>query len=177
MKAIYLLISFLGLISFSACKKTAFENDYDKSYAKWLSFKKSSNNSYIYTTVSSSVFPEGGSKETKITVMNGSITARDYIASHYERSANSPTATKVVTSQWNEDKASLNSHKNEGAQLLTLDEIYHKAKNEWLKADKKANDIYFETKNNGIISSCGYIPKGCQDDCFSGINISLVTPL
>lgn len=177
MKAIYLLVCFLGLISVSSCKKTPFESDYDKSYAKWLSFKKTSNNSYTYTTVTSSIFPEGATTETKINVMNGSITERDYIAYHYERSANSTTATKVVSSQWSEDKASLNSHKNEGAQLLKLDDIYYKAKNEWLKVDKNANDIYFEAKNDGIISSCGYIPKGCQDDCFRGISISLVTPL
>ena len=28
-----------------------------------------------------------------------------------------------------------------------------------------------DAKLDGIISLCGFVPKGCQDDCFRGIKI------
>jgi len=54
--------------------------------------------------------------------------------------------------------------------------VYEKARNNWLI--KRSNtETYFEAKNNGIISSCGYVKDGCQDDCFNGITITLVEAL
>jgi len=36
-------------------------------------------------------------------------------------------------------------------------------------ADKKKRPkVYFEAKNDGLISSEGYVPDNCQDDCFVG---------
>jgi hypothetical protein len=69
----------------------------------------------------------------------------------------------------------LNTHSDEGGALMTLDDIYAKANNVWLKADPKLNYIYFETKNAGLISTCGYFPKDCQDDCFVGVHISSIS--
>jgi len=36
---------------------------------------------------------------------------------------------------------------------------------------------YFEAKNNGMISSCGYWPNNCADDCFTGVSITLIEAL
>lgn len=72
---------------------------------------------------------------------------------------------------WIEYKDEINSHTNtSAAPPLTLDEVYVKAQNEWLvKRDDVT--IYFEADNGGLISSCGYVPNGCADDCFRGIHI------
>jgi len=61
--------------------------------------------------------------------------------------------------------------------LLTLDGIYSKAKTVWLRADQKQNDVYFETRNNGLISLADFVPKGCQDDCLNGISIKKINPM
>jgi len=39
---------------------------------------------------------------------------------------------------------------------------------------RKDASVYFEAKNNGMISSCGYVQDGCMDDCFNGINIASI---
>ena len=62
------------------------------------------------------------------------------------------------------------------ADALTLDEIYSKAKNEWLVKRKNVTN-YFEAKNDGLISTCGYVEKGCVDDCFAGITIKSIQSL
>ncbi len=124
------------------------------------------NNSYSYTAYAGSVF--GNHIETKITVTNGKVTAPEYIAGTYKPN----TADLVISKTWIENESSLNTHTNSGAfEMLTLDQVYTKAKSIWLKADPKQNDIYFEPANEGMISSAGYVPKGCQDDCFNGVHI------
>ncbi|MFT4095190.1 MAG: hypothetical protein QM640_16280 [Niabella sp.] len=80
------------------------------------------------------------------------------------------TGETKVYEDWTEDETTLYSHDGWNVSL-TLDEIYAKAKNEWLQVDEDENWIYFETENDGMISSCGYTPKNCADDCFMGINI------
>ncbi|MNJ94146.1 hypothetical protein D3C87_118340 [compost metagenome] len=54
-----------------------------------------------------------------------------------------------------------------------LDQVYEKAKKIGYK--KKRPKIYFEAKNNGLISSEGCVPDSCQNDCFVGINISKIS--
>ncbi|RWY54329.1 hypothetical protein [Mucilaginibacter gilvus] len=78
---------------------------------------------------------------------------------------------------WHEEVANLGTHGNEGAELLTLDQVYTKAQNVWLKVDDTKNDVYFDAKNNGLISFAGYVPKGCVDDCFTGIMITEISKL
>ena len=76
--------------------------------------------------------------------------------------------------EWTENENEINSHTNSGASYaLTLDQVYEKARTEWLIKRKDAT-VYFEANNNGLISSCGYVPDGCMDDCFRGITISSV---
>jgi hypothetical protein len=179
MKKNCLLILVL-IIAFSSCQKDPASNakktgtdsqslSYNNSYSAWLTYKGNVHNSYSYTTLYTSFTGRG--TEIKTGVSNGSIVSRDYTSYQYVQTS----ATKTIIEQWHEDKTTLNTHGTEAGDLMTLDDVYTKAKNVWLKADPKANDIYFETKNNGLISSCGYTPVGCQDDCFTGINISSIS--
>lgn len=99
------------------------------------------------------------------------VTARDY--TFYTQTPG--TGISTITKTWSETVVTLNTHgQYEGAEILTLDEVYAKAKSVWLSADKNSNSIYFETDSKGLISSCGFVPKGCQDDCFNGIRIKEV---
>ena len=166
---ILLLISLIFILA--SCKKDELTSSYDESYKAWTSFKKSSANSYTYTAFGGSVF--GSYAETKITVVNGIITGREFLFGRYE--ANS--SNLIVSKTWIETSANLNTHGNEANEPLTLDQVYTKAKGEWLNVDKKDNDKYLETNNNGIISMAGYVPKGCMDDCFNGIRIKDIKPL
>lgn len=79
--------------------------------------------------------------------------------------------------EWTESEDELYSHQGtSAAEAITLDEVYKRAKNDWLKIREDAS-VFFEANNNGLISSCGFINDGCQDDCFSGITISKIEPI
>jgi hypothetical protein len=164
--------AFLLIIICNACKKDSLTNviEFNKSYNVWKDFKASSHNSYSYGVVTSSWV--GYNSETVITVQNGQVVGRDFIRTF---STHNGSGWKIDTVQaWKETGAQLGTH--EGASLSTLDEIYQEAKNNWLKKRDDA-DTYFEAKNNGMISTAGYVPKGCADDCFRGISINKITPL
>src|SRR5690606_27029376 len=79
--------------------------------------------------------------------------------------------------EWIENEDEINSHQQgSAAKAITLDEVYETAKNNWLVKRENAK-IYFENKNDGMISTCGYIEDGCQDDCFTGITIEYIEAL
>ncbi len=76
--------------------------------------------------------------------------------------------------EWQEEGGALGTHQYTGAaEVLTLDEVFDKAANDWLVKNED-RQTYFEAKNNGMISLCGYVPEGCQDDCFTGIRIASI---
>lgn len=164
----YLFILLLIVSTLLSCKKSdiEYDNNFDKSYKTWLAFKASSNNSYRYKVNFTSW--TGYSEETVITVKDGKAIGRSYLAKTVEQ----PSNQTVVREEWVEDLNSLNTH-TKGYTAFTLDEIYYKAKTVWLLKRKDA-EVSLETKNSGMISSCGFVPHNCADDCFSGISISSI---
>lgn len=163
MKQLSIFVFLLALLA-AGCKKDSAGTKFDDSLDAFNRFKASSNNTYTYTASSGSW--TGSSVETKFIVVNGHVTGREIRLAY---PPNSPAILKDTTIV--ETGAALNTHR-EGHEVLTLDQVYRKAQTEWLTADKKNNDIYFEANNNGMISSAGFVPKGCQDDCFTGITIT-----
>lgn len=157
---------------FVSCKKSdiAYENDFDKSYRTWVNFKTSTGNSYRYTINTNSW--TGTTSETVITVKDGKAVQRSFV--HKVPVSKNPLEL-TITEQWDEDLTQLNTHTN-GSATITLDEIYQKAKTEWLLKRDDAK-TYFESKNSGMISSAGYVDNNCQDDCFRGITISSIQGL
>lgn len=146
------------------------QNDFEKSQKAWLDFKESSNNSYKYVVYGGSVFTSYG-WETTLTVSNGKIVQRDF---KYTGKTENIPSDKL---EWTEKENEINTHEGSGAASpLTLDEIYEKAKTQWLVKRKNAN-AYFESENNGMISKCGYVENGCMDDCFAGIAIKNIVAL
>jgi hypothetical protein len=160
----------LILLFANACKKDgiAYGGDYGRSNLAWRDFKAATGDSYIYQVFTSSW--GGYVTETTITVKQGKITERSYVAK-----TNDGNGQIIILEEWKEDETQLGTH-NKGAALLTMDEVYAKAKDDWLlKRDNTEN--YFEAKNNGMISLCGYGMNGCQDDCFNGIVIKFIRGL
>ena len=161
--------------AFTSCKKSDFryQSDFEKSYKEWVKFKGASGNSYRYEVSGGSWVGLGW--QTGITVSRGKIVLRDfkYILPVGGWDGNIP-ANEM---EWTEIENEINSHENTSATIAkTLDEVYEKVRDNWLKKRSNAK-TYFEAKNNGLISSCGYVEDGCQDDCFNGISITSIEPL
>lgn len=170
MKSRQLLLTTLILsLLLTSCKKDKvfYKSELETSLFTWKVFKANSGNSYRYTVVTSSWI--GISSETTITVNSGVVIQRNYIQRRIVQSSAGQPPTTVVVQEWQETGSTLNTH-NYGAATVTLDEIYKLAKEEWLK-EREDVTYYFEAKNNGMISSAGYVPNGCADDCFIGITI------
>ena len=167
----YLLILLLVASMITSCKKDAIEyrSDFQESYKTWQSFKSSSNNSYRYKVYFGSW--TGYSEETTITVKDGKVIERSYKSTMRDYKSNQVTERD----EWVEDSKSLNTH-TYGHSTITLDEVYEKAKTVWL-VKRKDGDVSFETENNGMISAAGFVPTGCQDDCFNGITIDFIRKL
>lgn len=200
-KIIYILLLSLSVFS---CKNSDLEssNQFEDSFNKFKEFRKESNNSYQYQTNSS--FMTEMSRTTTITVINGKVVKREYLVKIFNGFV--PKSEEGWTDQeieaiyakqddffkkyliaknitlkeylgWSESEKELGKYNDLGATpIMTLDEVYSKAKGEWLVTQEKKK-IFFETNNNGMISSCGYIMGNCQDGCFTGINISYIKAL
>lgn len=194
MRIIPIVLAYI-LVLITSCEKERFEyqNEYEKSYQAWLNFKNESGNNYTYTTSISSWV--GWTTQTTITVETGTVVSRTFrfsqIGSHIipEEGWDEETASIAFKSigysdeeierlqredfidglQWKEDTETLGANEG-GGSIWTLDEVYRRAKNDWLKKRGDAN-FYFKSDNNGMISSCGYVENNCADDCFRGITI------
>lgn len=147
------------------------QNELEKSYSVLSDFKKETNNSYKYTTTYQSWI--GFAWETTIFVSNGNVIERHF---KYLNTGELSNDTPQQELEWTETGSDIGNHTNIGSDPLTLDEIYTKAKQYWL-VKRKNSKTHFETKNNGLISTCGYVENGCQDDCFIGIHIKTIEPL
>lgn len=176
---LFLLV--FGLLC-SSCSSDE-ENDFDQSYQTWLDFKETSNNSYHYVVKTWSFV--GISTQTKITVSNGIVSKREFEYTQGFDVLELPEEeqTWLEEKKWVEEQDQIGSHAN-GAEPLTLDEVYDKAGNIWLKGQHEFGSsfsgevtITFEAENQGMISVCGVTPKNCMDDCFFGIRITEIQKL
>ena len=169
-KIYYITLLFISslLISCSSDDDLSYKNDFQSSQTAWLQFKESSKNSYKYVVPGGSLLSSYG-WQTTITVSSGKVTNRSF------KYIGSPVNIPAEQLEWTENEGEINSHQN-GAAALTLDEIYAKAKSDWLIKRKNTTN-YFESKNDGLISQCGYVEKNCMDDCFVGITISSIERL
>lgn len=170
-------IFFLFLILFialSGCKKEAYhyQNDFEKSYTTWLSFKAKTNNSYQYVVGGGSWTGMGWS--TTLTVQEGKVMERSFrLSVPDDWQGDIPEEHR----EWAETGDEVGSHQDTPAALpITLDEIYEKGKTFWLLKRKNAK-TYLSAENDGLISQCGFIIDGCQDDCFNGITITKIEAL
>ncbi|MGV3761481.1 hypothetical protein [Parapedobacter sp.] len=197
MKASFTLLIFSTAFLLGACEKSDIEheNSFERSYQAWLDFKATSGDRYRYE-VSGATWA-GSSWRTTITVRNGKVVQRDFryivfndnpmpdegwgsasmaelldgfgfTAEEFEEQEG---YTLLESLQWTEHESELGQHEASPASgIQTLDDIYEKARSFWLKKRSDA-EVYFEATNNGLLSTAGFVPNGCADDCFSGISI------
>jgi hypothetical protein len=164
-----ILYVFMVLLIVSCKKDGALSSDLSISLKKWISYKATINNSYVYTTYRYSTAGLGQTAETKITVQNGVAISREYSAH-----ASGPNGALLLA--WTENQTTLNTHP-EGDAAITMDEVYSNAHNNWLAVSDVKNNLTFTIDANGLIATCGYNPKGCMDDCFTGITIKSIAKL
>lgn len=195
-------IALVVLLSFAACKKSMeYQTSFEKSNKTWQAFKASNNNSYRFMVTGGTW--AGASWETAMKVVNGVAVERQFRYTVYMDVVMPPTGWTTAKQEeilakmnltaatfrdrigkdladfltWTETGAQVGTQKDTPASsYLTLDAVYDKAKNDWLKK-RSGTTHYFEAKNNGLLSSCGYVPDNCADDCFVGINIKLIEAL
>jgi len=163
----YFIILLLMAGASTSCEKDdlEYQNNFEESRKAWSDFKELTNNSYKYKVVGGSW--AGFSWETTLTVSNGKLIER-----HFKYTVTEGLIENVPEEEleWIENEGEIGTHESVGAEALTLEEIYDKAQTDWLKK-REHTATYFETKNNGLISTCGYVENGCMDDCFIGITI------
>lgn len=132
---------------------------------QWDKLKAKNGNSYTYTFLEQSF--TGAGSETTIEVQKGKVVAR-----HFEAFEILDDGSRVVLYTYQEtSNKELGTHP-EGTAVLTMDELYRTCISQYLIADPEANEIYFETNEQGVMMFCGYVPYGCHDDCYIGISLS-----
>lgn len=164
-----LLITLMGITLFSCSDSDRVEDELEASYNNWLKCQSSWNNIYYYTTTTSSC--TGHSSETTTKVLSGQILSRQFVSYILDEA----TGEKEIETEWTETSAELNSH-NDGFPAMLMDDVYKKARIEWLKGPKGATYFLETDATFGLLRECGYIIDGCVDDCFVGVKIIAIVP-
>lgn len=169
-----IIITLEGFFIWKNIDKAIILINYTRSLRTWNELVKEKGGSYFYQTSFGSM--EGNySNKTKITVKNNIPVAREYEESISEIDSVDPVTKmasfkKEILSQYSEDELSLGKNQK-GHPAITIDSLYKKCRDK-LDVSPKENYIYFETNDHGIISTCGYVPIDCMDDCFNGVDIA-----
>lgn len=137
---------------------------YNESLSKWTELKAKNGNSYVYQTTFTSWAGFGSITELK--VIDGIVTSRNY--QYFQ--INVTNGLEEIVDSYSETKADLGIHEK-GAVLMTIDELYNTCASKYLIVEKETNTIYFESKLNGLMTLCGFVPENCADDCYTGIRI------
>jgi hypothetical protein len=134
-----------------------------ESYQKWLGLKKSEGGTYIYQTAFSSW--TGYSINYQVCVVKDSVVR--VIRTDSRMDGGTGRVTVLSIKEAPPDSA---GHFEKG----TIDEVYGYAMDVVATKDTTTNFICLEMFENGLLHSCGFIPKGCIDDCFRGVFISTI---
>lgn len=140
--------------------------DFRESRTAWKNLKKENGNSYEYMILEQSWTGHGS--ETTIEVQEGKVRGRYYVAFIISNEDGSKTITDTYEER---SKKEIGSH-SLGAPPYTIDDLYRTCLSKYLTVDHEANNVFFETNEEGVMMLCGFVPIGCQDDCFKGIRIS-----
>ena len=126
----------------------------------WSDLKGSDQRQYRYTSVS--VSWTGSRANTTIDVTADRVVSRAWELLDADGSE---------VDAWTEDTTSLGSHP-EGAEPLTIDQIYDRCASDVLTQDSAENRITLTFMDTGVLKHCSYFPKTCADDCARGFDIT-----
>ncbi len=203
MKNLFGIFSILILL-FSCSKGESLniehESAYKKSLKRWEEFRSENNNTYTFVIETDRLFSALPSRIT-LTVENGILTKRNghkmdlflvprpaagwtkenirvaltSINMDKARIEEMLTADFIAGMEWEEDQNNLGKYGPQDL-VMTIDQIYKKAKDTWL-VPSKGDEAIFETKNNGIISMVGTRLKPHDDVPFNGVRIVSIAAL
>lgn len=141
------------------------------SLERWKELKQMNGTSYSYDVKTNSF--SGFGSITTIIVTNNVITKRTYESYRLFDNDFKPLSfeERIIQETFIETTEELNSN-TLGAKTATIDELYKSCINKYLKVDPNKNIITFKIFNTGLMSTCSYFPKDCQDDCTIGVSIS-----
>ncbi|MBD8488044.1 hypothetical protein IFO69_04725 [Echinicola sp. CAU 1574] len=142
------------------------QNQLEKSEKNWQVLKSENGESYRYQVSTSSW--TGYSSITTITVLKGLVTKREFQSYLPDNEGGQELVYSYV-----EEGEKIGAD-TEGAEPITLDELYDVCKEEYLTVDPNSNTIYFTEFDNGLVKSCGYVPQNCVDDCFFGFSLKII---
>lgn len=118
---------------------------------------------YWYQRQVNSVF--GGYCETTVVVSNGVVQSRKQVNLSYD---------SRVPESWIETGADIGSR--DGCHpAVAMDALYDECLNQVLCNDPRDNYISVQVDARGLLVLCGFTPKNCADDCYSGIESLILT--
>lgn len=132
----------------------------------WNELKMGNGNSYKYSSRISSVF--GFGSITEMIVNDGKVTGRNYQEFTSDVNTGELINTDVSYIELNDEVG----NNERGFGPFTIDQLYDSCASEYLTVSASDNFITFETTANGLVETCSYFPKECQDDCSIGFTIS-----
>ncbi len=159
-------IVLIGLII--SCSKSPVSEQHDafeQSLKTWQNLKDDNGEDYAYSSVSSSAF--GFGSETIITVISGEVVRRSYQEFTFGENSFDRINTDV---SYLEEGMAIGTNER-GLMAVTIDELYDTCAGEYLTVNEVDNNVFFETETNGVVNLCGFFPKNCADDCFTGFSI------
>lgn len=128
------------------------------SWQKWLGYKKSEGNTYVYYTSNGSW--TGYSAFFQILVIHDSIA----------KVIKTETRTDGDTGRI--DTISIRDVPSEQlSDYMSVDNMYKYAQDSIMSKSSSSNEFVFQLFENGLVKKCKYYPKGCVDDCWFGISI------
>ena len=159
----YLIFAFFCVSFTLSVSAVPFLSQYTNSLDQWNTLNPSS---YSFVVYSSSEVVDIEIKTT-IEVTDNVVTKRSFW-----KKDNFNYSNKITT--WEESTPeTINSHK-EGFVAITLGDVYYQCRTNILAQDPRNFNIFFEAKNNGLISKCGFSAMNCEDDCFRGVKIESI---
>lgn len=174
MKIKYLLVTilFVKLLMIASCQNSSLQTikskegfTFQQSQQQWEAFKKSSNNSYTYSSSHSSM--TGYRSETTINVVKGEVVRRKF----KETSQQDGKLQTIFIEE--SDQIGIHS---DGKAPVTIDDLYKQCYMLLDTVDIKHYSVYFETTKDGLLLTCGIVPNNCADDCFIGVSIEQIRP-
>jgi hypothetical protein len=159
-----LSLALAGLVTLGACGDSDDGRDQAaliKSRAAWTAARDAAQGDYIYEVLRTTFI--GGVYTTRISIAHNLVTKRAYQAALGGAGMENPVAT-----DWVETGVEVGTHL-EGAPALTIDQLYNRCRDDVLAVNRSSNDITLLFRADGILDTCVYTPRGCQDDCATGV--------
>jgi hypothetical protein len=164
----WIVLALAGLLALGACGGSDDAQDQaalTKSRAAWTTARDAAHGDYIYEVLRTTFI--GGAYTTRISVADNRVTKREYQAAIGGAGIETP-----VTTDWVETGAGEVGTHPEGAPAVTIDELYDRCRDDVLPRDRGSNDLTLLFRADGILDTCAYTPRGCQDDCSMGVWVS-----